>query len=532
MRDTLRGIGLAVAVLAIGLWAVPGLAQELAKEQRIRISIPVADIKSLDPAFATLTGEKEIVGSMTNGLLRFPTGKLGIEKVEGDLAERWTVSPDGLTWTFSLRKGVKFHKGFGELSADDVKFTFDRMLNPATGSPWITKYHNLAAVEVVNPLTVRIKLKKADPFFAFNVIGYHGGQIVSKKAVEKFGKDIAFNPIGTGPFVFEAYTKGQGVTLKRNQDYFRGAPILEQVNYIFMPDDSSRMLAMQKGDVDLGTGVRRKEWAERATKMGMILMPPDPPQQSIVIFNMKRKPLDDLRVRQALAYALDREVFVDLLGPILGGPQISSIPPGYFGHTEEGLEPYNYNPEKAKKLLAEAGYPNGFDLGDVAISKAWDYLEPMKIIQEYWRKVGVNFNLKVVDHPTYHKLIREDANPVVIYGGVRLPIASSLLSEFYSKDAIVGKPTAITNFSHYGEVIPGIDEYLEKAEATTNLKEKERYFKLAQEKINKDLPAHALFLNRVELTRQKWVDLGYDTKPYETLYYVIEITEKTKILKH
>ncbi len=532
MRRTFAGIAIGAIVVLVGLLPQLGNAQELAKEQHIRIAIPVADIRSLDPAYATLTGESEIVGEITNGLLRFPHGKLNVEKIEGDLAERWEVSPDGLTWTFHLHKGVRWHKGFGEVSAEDVKFTFDRIMDPKSGSPWIKKYANVRAVEVVDPLTVRIRLKKADPFFALDVIGYHGGQIVCKKAVEKFGKDIAFNPIGTGPFVFESYTAGQGVILKRNPTYFRGAPILETVEYLFMPDDNSVMLALQKGEIDLGAGVRRKEWAERAAKLGLVLMPPNPPQQSILVFNMTRKPLNDLRVRQALAYALDRNVFVDLVGPVLGGPQIGPIPPGYFGYTEEGMDPYNYNPEKAKKLLAEAGYPNGFDLGDVNVARSWDYLEPMKIVQEQWRKIGVTFNLKVVDHPTYHKLIREDVNPVVIYGGVRLPVASSLLTEFYSKDAIVGKPTAITNFSHYGEVIPGIDEYLQKAAATTNLAERKKFFMLAEQKINKDLPAYPLFLNRVAMTRQKWVDLGYDTNPYETLYYVIEVTEKTKLLKH
>jgi peptide/nickel transport system substrate-binding protein len=319
--------------------------------------------------------------------------------------------------------------------------------------------------------------------------------------------------------------------LKKHPAYFRGTPHLETVEYIFMPDDSSRMMALQRGEIDLGTGIRRREWADKAAKLGLILMPPNPPQQCIIAFNMKRKPLDDIRVRRALAYALDRSIFVDLLGPVLGGPQISPIPPGYFGHLEMGMQPYEFNPEKAKRLIAEAGHPDGFSLGDVYCSESWAYLQPMKIAMEQWRKIGVSMNLKVVEHSAYHKLIRQDANSIVIYGGVRLPIAETILHQFYHSASSIGKKTARTNFSHYGDLIPGIDGYMEEAEKTTDLKLKKYYWGLAQLKILEDLPAYPLFLNRVSMVRQKWVDLGYETDPYESLYYVIEVSEKTKLLK-
>jgi peptide/nickel transport system substrate-binding protein len=248
--------------------------------------------------------------------------------------------------------------------------------------------------------------------------------------------------------------------------------------------------------------------------------------------NMTRKPLDDIRVRKAIAYALDRSIFVDILGPVLGGPQISPIPPGYFGHTELGMEQYEYSPERAKALLKEAGYEKGVDLGDQFISENDDYQRPLQLVQEQLRQVGINFNIKVVDHPTYHKLIRQDKNALVIYGGVRLPVAKSLLSQFYAKSSIVGTQTAVTNFSHYSEATSGIDEYLEKAEATNDLELKKYYYGQAQYQIIQDLPVYPLYLQRASLCYQKWVDLGYDAEHYETLYYTIEISEKTRLLKH
>lgn len=365
-----------------------------------------------------------------------------------------------------------------------------------------------------------------------NLLPYHGGQIVCKKAVEKMGKEYAFEPIGSGPFMFEAYDKGQSVFLVRNPDYFRGAPILDSVEYLFMPNHASRLLAIEKGEVDVSRGQRKREWAEKAIEMGIKLAPPNPPQQQLLIMNMSRKPLDDIRVRQAIAYALDRDTFVDVIGPLLGGPQVSPIPPGYFGNIQTGLKEYKYSAEKAKELLKEAGYENGLDLGPQFCSESDNYLRPLKMVQEQLRQVGIDFEIKVVDHSTYHKLIRQDKNALVIYGGVRLPIAETLLSQFYAKDSIVGKKTAITNFAHYGESAPGIDSFLEKAAATNDLNKKKEQYEQAQIKIMEDLPVYPLYLNKASLCYQKWVDFGYDAENYETLYYTLEISEKTKILKH
>jgi len=511
---------------------IVGHAVELAKKQNLKLGLPVRDIRTLDPAFSSQTGEKSIVGEIFNGLLRTPYGKVSIKKIEGDLAEKYETSPDGLVWSFTLRKGVKWHRGYGEVTAEDVKFSFERIQDPKLASTWAKKYSNIDKVEVIDSLNLKIHLKKSDPFFGMSLLPYHGGQIVCKKAVEELGKEWPFSPIGSGPFMLEAYDKGQSVYLKANPDYFRGKPILESIDYIFMPDHSSRLLAIEKGEVDVSRGKRKREWAEKAEKIGVKLAAPNPPQQQLLIMNMTRKPLDDIRVRQAVAYALDRSTFLDIIGPVLGGEQVSPIPPGYFGHTEVGMEKYEFDLEKAKALLADAGYPDGVDLGSQFCSESDNYLRPFKMAQEQLRQVGIRFDIKVVDHSTYHKLIREDKNALVIYGGVRLPIAETLLTQFYAKSSAIGTKTAITNFAHYGEAIPGIDEYLEKAAATNDLDLKKLYYEKAQYQIIKDLPVYPLYLNRASLCYQKWVDFGYDVENYETLYYTIEISEKTRLLKH
>lgn len=532
MKQASKLLVLLTVICALVFVANTVMAAELAKDQTLKLALPVRDIKNLDTAFATLTGEKEIVGEITNGLLRFPYGKIDLNALEGDLAESWETSDDGLVWTIKLRKGVKWHKGYGEMTAEDVKFTYERIMDEATGSPWRSRFKGIEKIEIVDPYTVKFVLKKVDPFFEMKMLGYHGGQIISKKAVEELGDKFTTSPVGTGPFVFESYESGQKVVLSANQDYFRGAPVIQHFEFLFMPDDSSRLLAIKKGEVDLGRGIVDQVWIRQAKKQKLIPVPPNPAQQLIVSFNMKMKPLDDLKVRQALAYAINTNDVIALFGDVLSGPMVSPVPPGYFGHIDEGLASYPYNVEKAKALLAEAGYKDGLDLGRVFCSESFEYLKPMQILQEHFRQVGVNFEIQVVDHSTYHKRIREDLNPLVIYGGVRVPVADSILTQFYHSASIVQTPTAKTNFSHYGEVIPGIDELVDEARGIMDHDRQAELYAQAQKKIMEDLPSYPICLIKQAFVRQPWVDLGYDTDPYETLYYIIEVSEKTRILKH
>lgn len=502
-------------------------AQELAEEQILRAAVPVRSINSMDPAYATLTGEKEFVAQLTNGLLTFPHGHVGLETIEGDLAKSWDVSDDGLTWTFYLREGIQFHRGYGELTAEDVKFTFERILEPDSGSPWRAKYSIIETIEVIDDYTVKITLNTLDPFFELKLIGYHGGQIVSKKAVEELGDDFSFHPIGTGPFMLESYESGESIVMVPNENYFKGQPILERLEYIFMPDDSSRLMALERGEVDIGRGIVDRAWMDQAIQRGLVAVPPHPAQQLILMFNMNREPLDNILVRQAIAHAINTQDIIDLFGDILGGEMVGPLPPGYFGQTEEGLASYPYDPDKAKSLLAEAGYPNGLSLGRTFVSESFSYLVPMEIIQEHLRLVGVEINLEVVDHPTFHARIREDLNPLIIYGGVREPVADSILTEFYHSRSIVQTPTAVTNFAHYD----GIDELLDEARSTLDRDLQLKNYALAQQKIMEDLASLPLCLFHQALVRQEWVDLGYNTDPYETLYYLIEVSENTRILK-
>ena len=175
--------------------------------------------------------------------------------------------------------------------------------------------------------------------------------------------------------------------------------------------------------------------------------------------------------------------------------------------------------------MKEAGYPDGFDLGDMVTSPI--YLNSAELLQSQLKKIGIQFTIKMVDHPTMHKMIRKDVNPVIPYGCARFPVADEMLTQFYHSKSIVGTPTGITNFSHYGQVIPGVDDLLDKARVEPNLEKQISMWQEAQKKILRDVPAYPLRVSYVLLARKKNVDLGYEPKTNITLHY--QITENTDI---
>lgn len=511
--------------------------EELAKQQVLRDGVPDDDIKGLDPIDFLGTSGEPMSRALYEGLVRFNFGYIALDKMEPALAESWKVSPDGLTWTFKLRKGVQFHHGYGEFTAEDVKFTITRILEKK--SRHAVDYVGIDQIVVVDPYMIQFKLKKPDAFFLFKVGNFHGGSIVSKKAVKDLG-DAGFRgfPVGTGPFAFEKWTSKEKVVLVRNNNYWRGAPILEKIEFIFMPDVNTRSLALEKGAIDATTsGVDDEQWVTSMRGKGIIVDALGFDVPMMLHFNMTVKPLDNLKVRQALAYAISRRDFIDFHGPSITKPQISPLPPGMYGSMSKGLPLYEYNPARAKQLLAEAGYPKGFDLGRVYSSVRALYLDPLEIIQAQWAKIGVTFNIQAVAHSEFHALIRKDLNPIVCYPGPR-PTPDMILTQYLHSNSIVGKKTAVTNFSHYGDldldgdgINDSIDDFIDRARVELDPEKQKGLYAQAQIKILKDLPVYPLRVMAAVQARQKWVDLGHE--PYEGSYINgYAYTELTRILKH
>jgi peptide/nickel transport system substrate-binding protein len=493
-----------------------------ARDPVVRVALKASDIRSLDPHYGTTTIDYACIDPMFNALVRFKPGDIDPEKIQPDLAEGWNVSPDGLTWTFYLRKGVQFHKGYGELTAEDVKYSLEKAANAET-SGFAKDFDALDKVEAVDTYTVRLTFKEPVPSVLGILTDYHGGFIVSKKAVEEMGLEkFKTNPIGTGPFMLEDYVPKQKLVAVRNDQYFRGRPHLDKVEFWFMPDASSREMAFRKGEIDICEGEREQAWVDKMKEVPGTIVDIFGPGETLTLhFNTSKKPLDDLKVRQALSYAINRQELMDFLGKDVTVPLMSPIPPDYLGGTTD-VKRYDYDLAQAKELLKEAGQEKGFTVKEV-ITEMSDYRRPMEQIQAQLRKAGIDLQMDVITHSAYHQQIRKDVNPIVLYVCARFPTADPILTQFYHSNSIVGTPTAITNFSHYDK----IDALIEQARRETQGDQQKALWAQAQQKILEDAVAYPLCITKFVFARKDYVDLGYDMKSTLTLVDTIKWNTRT-----
>jgi len=268
---------------------------------------------------------------------------------------------DDLTWELSLRKGVKFHTG-EEFTAKDVKFTIERVLDPESLSKWKAFIDLIERVEVVDPYTVRIITNKPFPGLINNVALI---PIISETAFKKMGADeFGRNPVGTGPYVFEKWVEGEYVMLRENKEHWRGAPPFELVEFRQIIDDFVRVAALEAGDVDIIVNVPPDLISQINMKPNLIAQTVPSIRGMYVFIDTRCGPFKDERVRQAINYLVDVDEIIEfVLGGTGASPINNMVPPMYFGHNKDlPIEPYPYNPEKAEKLLKEAGYAKPFEI--------------------------------------------------------------------------------------------------------------------------------------------------------------------------
>jgi peptide/nickel transport system substrate-binding protein len=386
----------AVAIVAVSVFGVVGCRGVTEESEKVLRWSYTSDIEGLDPHFTLRLPDFNIIMNMFNGLVRY---KPGTTEILPDLAKRYEVSADGLTYTFWLNKGVQFHKGYGELTARDVKYSLERVKDPANKSPHGSLLKDLREVEVVDDYTVKLHMELADPDFLQSVLAWRPGYIVCEKAINELGDEWTLNAIGTGPYMLESHTSGEKVELVAFPEYFRGKPPIDRTIMQVIPDETVAMLALSKGELDFVI-VRTTEAFVMAHQLANIeTMETSSFGIMKVMVNANNAPLDDVRIRQALSHALDREEIasVALQGRATAEGIWSILPPGVWGHTEEGVPTYPYDPERARALLAEAGYPEGQGLRtfENIIRAAW--ATDAEITQGYWEKVGIKTNITVLD---------------------------------------------------------------------------------------------------------------------------------------
>jgi len=497
-----KGRILAALLAATALAPLPSFAGKT----ELSLGAAAADIGKLDPHYAASTIDRTLVAWIYGGLVRFAPGSTDPASIEPDLAESWEVSEDKLTWTFKLRTGVQWQHGYGEVTADDVVFSLEKSRNPET-SAFASDYAAFDTIEAVDAHTVKITLKKNIPSVLGPLANYAGGFIISQKAYEENPEEFARKPVGFGPFQLDSVTPGVAAHFVSHDAYFRGKPQLTKVDYRFLNAAAARDLAFVAGEVDAVTGLADQNWLKRTQALeGVVVDVFDPSELSVLHINITKPPFDDIRVRQALAYAADPSRIAQYRGPEFTRVAKSVVPSNNLGYTDDNGH-MDFNADKAKALLAEAGFPDGLTVKMIA-SQLPSYESSNQVLQAQLEEVGIKLELEPVEHATWHQMIRKDLSPLVNYGAARFPVADVYLTQFFHSKSIIGTETAVTNFSHCNVA----DAQIEAARVETNPQKQIALWNEAQRLIVEAVCGIPMTETAGVWARRATLDWGFDFK--------------------
>src|SRR5712691_3402201 len=395
----LAGLTAAAALAVAGAgWSTPsGPADSAAGPKRggvLKVG-RVADAISFDPVF--LTDNMSIWAKLLVFQLLVRTSKDG-KGVVPDLADRWSHSTDGQTWTFHIRKGAGFSDGQPVTSAD-VKFSFQRVIT-SKGS-WAAALFPKMTISTPKVDTVVFKLKeKWAPFLAD--VSVHGAAIIEKKYFQKVGaKTFSDKPIGSGPFYVATWKKGNEIVLKRNSHFWdKTRPYLDEVDLLVLPDDNTRMLKVQSGEIDIGEDVPFNQINKLKTAPGiqMLVQPYD--RIDWIQFNEKNAKFKSAKVRQAVNYAVDRNAIVKTVLFGHGEVPTSFLPKMAFTDTQN--KPYPYDVAKAKQLLAQSPYPKGFKTTVTVVAGDTIGAQVASIAKAQLKQIGIDLQIRQLEGATQY----------------------------------------------------------------------------------------------------------------------------------
>jgi peptide/nickel transport system substrate-binding protein len=438
------------------------VAQEL-------IVLTGSDASTFDPHFCTDSATEIFNKNMYNNLLRFNSEM----ELVPDLAESWSVSEDNLTWTFKLRQGVKFHDGT-PFNAESVKVSFERVLNPDTGSPRRSVMEIIDKVEVVDESTVNITTKTPCGSL-LQQLAHPVAAIISPTALDTYGEEYSSHPVGTGPFKFVEWKIGEELVLERNEDYFDNPPQVAKVYFRVVPEDATRSLLLESGSADIAMRLPVTEVERLEGNAEISISESDTVMTMYVALNNNKGALKDARVRQALNYAVDKSVIVnDILGG-LATVADAPISPYTWGYASIGTYPYDV--EKAKQLLDEAGYANGLEL------ELWTpvgrYLMDTQVsenLQAQWAEAGINVKIRQWEFQALMSEVKKGEFDMVLLGWS--PSTGDADQGLYPVFHSSQWPPA-SNRAHYSNAT--VDKLLEDAKLEVDSEKRAELYKQAQQ---------------------------------------------------
>lgn len=459
------------AVLAVAILSSLGLAQ---RDVAVNVGL-TGEPATLEPAVNAGTPQRTIKLSVYRGLFNYaPSGKPVAE-----LAQSYSVSEDGKTYTIKLRK-AKFQNG-DPVTAEDVAFTFERILDPKTGATFAGLFKVIDTIKVVDASTVQFTLKNPTaPFIHY--LALPESVIVSKSFTQQQGGNLSRSAMGAGPYKLTRWDRGQRIILEASPEYYKpNLPKSRRLVFQFYPDDTARVNALRAGDVDLIEYVPWKDIATLKSDRNVTLYSGTGPFMGI-IFNTNFKPFSDYRVRQAIAYAIDRTAILNTAfsgqgRPIFGMP----IVPGSLGYSRAFESYFKYDPQKAKELLAKAGYPNGFKARLLATSQYAFHQQTAVAIAAELKKIGITVELDLPDWAT-----RLDKNLKGDYDFLVVGTAGDILDPDFLSDYYASGPIRLNSAPGFAD--PELDRLLQQAREKISSAERTRLYFEIQQRALKESP--------------------------------------------
>jgi peptide/nickel transport system substrate-binding protein len=430
------------------------------------------DPSGLDPAIADIYTGTEVYDNIFSKLVEMqPNGSIGPA-----LATKWTQkSPT--SWVFDLVDNATFHNG-EKFTAADVKYTFERILDKATGSPYAANYQVIDKIDVLSPTQVMFTLKQ--PYGPFLTNLSLNAQIVNQKAIEAGNSKL--HPVGTGPFEFVSWTQNQGIVVKRFDGYFAaGQPYLDGINFQFLQNNQTRVQALESGQLDWADSVPLSQLpALQKNSQVQVVTSSAAGIPDFLALNTSKPPFNNKALRQALAYAIGSAEIVQLayfgLGAQPGAEEVGSASPWYGGSNPYGTTP---NVAMAKQKLAEAGYPHGFSFDYLGLSQYPNLLTTGEVIQSQLAKIGVTMNITQMEVTAWlDKYAGADYQATTAYwAGTVDP------DNFYSNIILTG---AADNFTKYSN--PAVDKLIAQANTATTVAERKPLYEKIRAQVWEDSP--------------------------------------------
>jgi peptide/nickel transport system substrate-binding protein len=455
--------------------------EETSDEQRDHLQVGwLGDFLDLDPSQMRDTLDTELGYKIYSSLVLLETGSA--DALKPDLAESWEVSDDATEFSFSLVEGAQWHKGYGNVTASDVERSLMRHHDEAVATRYAAEAEPIEAVEVEDDHHLRVIMNQPYPAFLIEFCAYRPGFIVNQEAMDERGDRYGEDPVGSGPYYLDNWSPNDRTEIVRFDDYYGEAPFFRTITYSIIPQETTQEIALERGEIEIGYFMTPEVQNRIINHDHLEVDVITGPRTWYLQMNQEREPWNDVRVRQALWYAIDKDSLVNDVLNGQGTPTDTLLNPFVFGRLDERV--YDYDPDRARELLAEAGYPDGFDFDFLNYEGGLN--DDLSVaLQAMWQMVGLNGNIQIYEWAQQVEIRREGNYDVALQPQLRLG------PDQYFSPLMHSANIPYPNASRHSD--PEADELIEAARREADDDRREELYHDLQRMLHETVPVIPLF---------------------------------------